>query len=66
MSSLATVLVIDDEVRSLEALRRVLDDDFEVLCAKDAEEAENSLKATWCTSSCATSACPGSPASNSC
>jgi len=44
MSSLATVLVIDDEIRSLEALRRVLDDDFEVLCAKDAEEAEKFLE----------------------
>ena len=44
MNSLATVLVIDDEIRSLEALRRVLDDDFEVLCAKDAEEAEKFLE----------------------
>jgi len=37
MRTPATVLVIDDEIRSLEALRRVLDDEFEVLCAKDAE-----------------------------
>jgi two-component system response regulator HupR/HoxA len=44
MSTPATVLVIDDEVRSLEALRRVLDDDFEVLCAKDAHEAEKFLE----------------------
>jgi two-component system, NtrC family, response regulator HupR/HoxA len=44
MSTPATVLVIDDEIRSLEALRRVLDDEFEVLCAKDAEEAEKFLE----------------------
>ena len=29
----ATVLVIDDERRSLESLRRVLSAEFEVLCA---------------------------------
>jgi two-component system, NtrC family, response regulator HupR/HoxA len=44
MSTPATVLVIDDEIRSLEALRRVLDDEFEVLCAKDAQEAEKFLE----------------------
>ena len=36
----ATVLVIDDEQRSLESLRRVLNVEFEVLCATSAEEAE--------------------------
>ena len=36
----ATILVVDDEVRSLEALRRVLGDEFEVLGARSAEEAE--------------------------
>ena len=35
----ATVLVIDDERRSLESLRRVLGVEFEVLCAASAEEA---------------------------
>lgn len=35
---LPTVLVIDDEVRSQEALRRTLEEDFEVLCASSAEE----------------------------
>jgi two-component system response regulator HupR/HoxA len=35
----ATVLVIDDERRSLESLRRVLSVEFEVLCAGNAEEA---------------------------
>jgi two-component system response regulator HupR/HoxA len=44
MSQAATVLVIDDEVRSLEALRRVLAEDFEVIGARDATEAEAVLK----------------------
>jgi len=35
----ATVLVIDDERRSLESLRRVLGGEFEVLCAGSAQEA---------------------------
>jgi two-component system response regulator HupR/HoxA len=35
---LPTVLVIDDEVRSQEALRRTLEEDFEVLCASSADE----------------------------
>lgn len=35
---LPTVLVIDDEVRSQEALRRTLEEDFLVLCASSAEE----------------------------
>lgn len=39
-STHATVLVVDDEVRSLEAIQRVLGDEFEVICAKNAEEAE--------------------------
>jgi two-component system response regulator HupR/HoxA len=40
MNALATVLVVDDEVRSIEALRRVLADEFEVIGARDAAEAE--------------------------
>ncbi len=36
----STVLVIDDEVRSLESLRRVLSGEFEVICAANAAEAE--------------------------
>lgn len=43
MSGLATVLIVDDEVRSIEALRRVLSDEFDVLCARSAEEAETVL-----------------------
>ncbi len=35
-----TVLVVDDEPRSLEALRRVLSDEFEVILARSAAEAE--------------------------
>ena len=38
------VLVIDDEVRSQESLRRVLGEEFEVLTAGDAEEAESLLQ----------------------
>jgi len=39
----ATVLIVDDEVRSLESLRRVLSEDFEVICASSANEAETVL-----------------------
>lgn len=39
-----TVLVVDDEPRSLEAIRRVLSDEFEVICAKNAAEAESVLE----------------------
>ena len=35
---LPAVLVVDDEVRSQEALRRTLEEDFEVFCASGAEE----------------------------
>ncbi|MGE5493434.1 MAG: sigma-54-dependent transcriptional regulator [Actinomycetota bacterium] len=41
---LPTVLVIDDEVRSQEALRRTLEEDFEVLCASSAEEGMDILQ----------------------
>ena len=40
MTAHATVLIVDDEVRSLESLRRVLCEDFEVICAHNAAEAE--------------------------
>lgn len=39
-----TILVVDDEIRSQEALRRVLDQDFEVLCAGNAADAEKLLE----------------------
>ena len=41
---LPSVLVIDDEVRSLEALRRTLEEDFEVFTAADAEAATTILE----------------------
>ncbi len=40
MSALPTVLVIDDEVRSVEALERILEDDFDVKKATSTTEAE--------------------------
>lgn len=43
MTDLPIVLVIDDEVRSQEALERVLSEEFEVLRAANAEEAEAHL-----------------------
>lgn len=44
MTELPIVLVIDDEVRSQEALRRVLADEFEVLSASSVSEAEALLE----------------------
>lgn len=41
---LATVLVVDDEVRSIEAIQRVLSDEFEVIGARNAREAEEVLE----------------------
>jgi two-component system, NtrC family, response regulator HupR/HoxA len=38
LRKLPAILVIDDEVRSQEALRRTLEEDFEVLCASSANE----------------------------
>jgi two-component system, NtrC family, response regulator HupR/HoxA len=43
MSRLPTVLVIDDELRSVEALERILEDDFTVLKATSVREAEATL-----------------------
>lgn len=45
--SLPTVLVVDDEVRSLESLRRILEDEFTVLTASSAREAEQLLAEHW-------------------
>ena len=44
---LPTVLVVDDEIRSQEALRRTLDEDFEVFTASDADEARGVLEREW-------------------
>ncbi len=32
MSDLLGILIVDDEIRSLEALRRILSEDFDVPC----------------------------------
>ncbi|MBI3446724.1 MAG: sigma-54-dependent Fis family transcriptional regulator [Magnetospirillum sp.] len=44
MSNLPIILVVDDEKQSQEALRRVLADEFQVLTASTAEEAEGLLE----------------------
>ncbi len=46
-ASLPTVLVVDDEPRSLETLRRTLEDEFEVLAADSAESAWRLLEEEW-------------------
>jgi two-component system response regulator HupR/HoxA len=43
-NSHTTVLVVDDEVRSIEAIQRVLSDEFEVIGARNAREAEEVLE----------------------
>jgi two-component system response regulator HupR/HoxA len=45
-TALPTVIV-DDEMRSLESLRRILEDDFEVLTAASTHEAEAMLADHW-------------------
>jgi two-component system response regulator HupR/HoxA len=47
MNPLPTLLVVDDEVRSLESLQRILEDDFDVKTALDVEEAERILQQEW-------------------
>jgi len=47
MSDLPTVLVIDDEIRSLEAIRRILQEDFDVRIAPDVKTAERYLADEW-------------------
>ena len=46
-ANLPTVLAVDDEPRSLETLRRTLEEEFEVLTAQSAEEAEEILEKEW-------------------
>ena len=43
MTAPTTVLIVDDEPRSLEAIQRVLADEFEVICAANAAQAEEVL-----------------------
>ncbi|QAZ38617.1 sigma-54-dependent Fis family transcriptional regulator [Methylibium sp. Pch-M] len=44
VASLPTVLVVDDEVRSQDAMRRTLDEDFTVLTASHADDARKQLE----------------------
>ncbi|HNB46758.1 MAG TPA: response regulator, partial [Burkholderiaceae bacterium] len=43
-ADLPLVLVVDDEVRSQDAIRRTLDEDFRVLCAGSADEARTLME----------------------
>jgi two-component system response regulator HupR/HoxA len=47
MSNLPTVLVVDDEVRGLESLTRILDEEFDVKTAGNIREAEAVLAKEW-------------------
>ncbi|MES9856421.1 MAG: sigma-54 dependent transcriptional regulator [Sedimenticola sp.] len=47
MTPLPTLLVVDDEVRSLETLKRILEDDFDVKAAINVQEAEAILNKEW-------------------
>ncbi|MEK9712206.1 MAG: sigma-54 dependent transcriptional regulator [Thalassolituus sp.] len=47
METLPTILIIDDEIRSLETLRRILDEDFDVKTASTVTEARAILAQEW-------------------
>ncbi|MCF6361910.1 MAG: sigma-54 dependent transcriptional regulator [Gammaproteobacteria bacterium] len=47
MKTLPTLLIVDDEVRSLESLQRILDDDFDVQTATNTRDAEAILAREW-------------------
>ncbi|RKZ49456.1 MAG: sigma-54-dependent Fis family transcriptional regulator, partial [Gammaproteobacteria bacterium] len=47
MTALPTILVVDDEQRSLESLYRILEDDFDVKTALTIQEAEQLLQQEW-------------------
>ncbi|MEJ2463295.1 MAG: sigma-54 dependent transcriptional regulator [Candidatus Thiodiazotropha sp.] len=47
MSRLPTVLIVDDEVRSLETLQRILEDDFDVKTAENVTHARRILETEW-------------------
>ncbi len=47
MTTLPTILVVDDEQRSLESLYRILEDDFDVKTALTIQEAEQILQQEW-------------------
>jgi two-component system, NtrC family, response regulator HupR/HoxA len=47
MNNLPTILIVDDEPRSLETLRRILEEDFDVKTAVTVGEAEGILQQEW-------------------
>ncbi|MES9833128.1 MAG: sigma-54 dependent transcriptional regulator [Candidatus Thiodiazotropha sp. DIVDIV] len=47
MSARPTVLIVDDEVRSLETLERILEDDFDIQTAQNVEQARLILQGKW-------------------
>ncbi|MEW8431065.1 MAG: sigma-54-dependent Fis family transcriptional regulator, partial [gamma proteobacterium symbiont of Ctena orbiculata] len=47
MSNQPTVLIVDDEVRSLETLQRILEDEFDVRTAENVAEARKILETDW-------------------
>nr|WP_295469412.1 sigma-54 dependent transcriptional regulator [Mesorhizobium sp.] len=47
MSDLPGILIVDDEIRSLEALRRILGEDFDVRVASDVKAATSILESEW-------------------
>ncbi|MCU7849434.1 MAG: sigma-54 dependent transcriptional regulator [Candidatus Thiodiazotropha sp. (ex Lucinoma kastoroae)] len=47
MNSLPTVLIVDDEVRGLETLQRILQDDFDVQIAENVKQATEILENEW-------------------
>lgn len=47
MSKRPTVLVVDDEIRSLETIERILDEEFDVKTANNASDAERILGEEW-------------------
>lgn len=57
MNTLPTILVVDDEVRCLETLQRILEDDFDIKIASNIDEAKRSCSRSGCRLSCAINAC---------
>jgi len=47
MKDLPVVLIVDDEALSLETLKRILEDDFDVYTAQTVEEAKTVLDREW-------------------
>lgn len=47
MTTMPTVLIVDDEVRSLETLRRILEDEFTIHTAENTKQAEAILAKEW-------------------